>query len=156
MYKVIIMAILGRLRFLKLLIGSLIVLSFAYSLVCFYNEISTSQLSQPSEQKKSAHVNLPSVQDLGQLEWFGVSKGTQNIQSSAAVAADSQLILKGVSKSEHSRLVGAFIAIKGQPENYYRINQELPNGLGNLSAVFKDYVEIRSNQGVSILRFNKE
>ncbi|MBY0408367.1 MAG: hypothetical protein K2Q01_11815 [Rickettsiales bacterium] len=79
------------------------------------------------------------------MPWFGATGDT--------LAASGPLELKGISQSDDPSLQGAFIALAGGVESYYRPGDSLPGGSGTLESVHTDYITYRNGENTHTLAF---
>lgn len=91
----------------------------------------------------------PGVSAITQRYWFGIAAGD------AAVATQtSNLVLKGISRTDNASVAGAFIAEPGKLEHFYRVGETLPGQNGTLQALAPDHVVIMRGGVPSRLGFD--
>lgn len=88
------------------------------------------------------------VPGIARRGWFGMAP-----EDDAAPGQTSNLVLKGVSQSDDPALAGAFIAVKGAEEAYYKRGDAMPGNAGVLEEVFSDSVTIRNGEELIRLGF---
>lgn len=99
-------------------------------------------------QTDAAAPTLPGVEPITQRQWFGVAAG-----DALRANETSNLVLKGISRTEDATIAGAFIAEAGKPEHFYRVGDPLPGESGTLQSVAADHVVIMRDGTYSRLNF---
>jgi Type II secretion system protein C len=148
------------LSLVTILLATAGVFSIAWNTVVFIDSLNPSsprlaELARRHSPTGTGSASLPGLDGVAALQWFGTDK---DLASESTQRADSlaRLELKGISRSSDRTLVGAFIAIQGGPEGYFRIGDRLPANSGTVAGVFSDHVDISvSNNRIIQLRFPK-
>lgn len=90
---------------------------------------------------------------LGKIDWFEAPSPVP-LTNSPTPEIMEKFELRGISFSADDKMAGAYIAKKGEQENYYHIGSILPDNTGTLESVFADHVNIRNGNIVNILAYS--
>jgi type II secretion system protein C len=125
----------------------------AASLAHFFHTIMAAQdeasIDAPAQREGAQRPDARGVASLG---WFGTAPDDAAV-AQAGDGGSSTLQLKGISQSDDPLLAGAFIAIRGGTEAYYRRGEALPGNGGILEDVYADHVTLRNGDVFTTLNF---
>lgn len=131
----------------------LILLMFGRELIRFQSFLHDQQPPPPLPQA-SSNAQLPDIQAVTQLGWFGES-GVMDASPLMPATSNAPLELKGISASTEEALAGAYIAQQGGTEKYYRVGDTLPGSAGTLEAISSDHVTLRNGSLLSTLTLRR-